>query len=257
MADSGQYFDRLAPFYDEIIEARHDGEEDYSSEKLGFYVDQGRRADGPVLELGCGTGQVYLELRRNDVDAYGLDLSAAMLERLERRAEEEGLDARVRCADMRTFTPRREYDLVLIPGRVFLHNHTREEQKGALENVRDALAPGGRLVCNFFVPDFDTIRAAVSGSRTEEFSYDGETYQLHIDTDVDDGLNRLVRSERRIEDDSGTVVDELEGTLRLVSRDEFALLLETTGYSSWDVYGGFDLEPLTSPDQEMVWVATA
>lgn len=45
--------------------------------------------------------------------------------------------------------------------------------------------------------------------------------------------------------------------IKLVSRDEFALLLETAGFAEWDVYGGFDLDPLTSADQEMVWIARA
>jgi len=32
-------------------------------------------------------------------------------------------------------------------------------------------------------------------------------------------------------------------------------LLETTGWSDWEVYGGFDYEPLESSEQEMIWIA--
>lgn len=51
------FFDAWAEFYD--VEY---GEQDIGDEE--FYVDLARQADGPVLEVGCRTGRIYLELLR-------------------------------------------------------------------------------------------------------------------------------------------------------------------------------------------------
>lgn len=38
--------------------------------------------DGPALELGIGTGRIALPLSRRSVAVHGIDLSAAMVDRL-------------------------------------------------------------------------------------------------------------------------------------------------------------------------------
>jgi hypothetical protein len=46
------------------------------------------------------------------------------------------------------------------------------------------------------------------------------------------------------------------GKLRfaLIYKREFILLLRLAGFSKWQVYGGFDYQPLNSSKQEMVWI---
>ncbi|MFD4975722.1 class I SAM-dependent methyltransferase [Streptomyces sp. NPDC058424] len=54
-----------------------------------------RQVGVPALELGCGDGDPLLELRRRGLEVEGVDSSADMLERLRRRADEQGLPATV------------------------------------------------------------------------------------------------------------------------------------------------------------------
>jgi SAM-dependent methyltransferase len=44
-----------------------------------LYVDEARRAAGPVLELGCGTARVTLAFAEAGLSVVGVDLSEAML----------------------------------------------------------------------------------------------------------------------------------------------------------------------------------
>lgn len=250
MNETEAFFDEFAEFYDAKHAPSVDGD-------LEFYVDQAKRADGPVLELGCGTGRIYLEMLREGVDATGIDLSAGMLDELRRKAAAEGLEPDVRRADMTDFATDRAYDLVVVPFRAFLHNTTRADQQATLRNARAALADGGRLAVNFFAPNFDHICGSYGETQATTVERDGEQFHVETETTFVDELDRVVRTTQVVYDDDRTRVGESAYRLRLVTKSEFELLLETTGFEDWNVYGGFGLVEEPSVDRELVWVAEA
>lgn len=77
-----------------------------------FYRERALAADGPVLEVACGTGRIYLELLAAGVDADGVDVAGPALSVLREKAAERGLEPSVWQGDMRTLSVDREYDLV-------------------------------------------------------------------------------------------------------------------------------------------------
>lgn len=246
MHPAKEHFDDWAGIYDDY----------YADQEIGdraFYVELAREADGPVLEVGCGTGRIYLELLRADVDAYGIDVSGEMLDVLRERAEDVDRSPHVRQADVTDFQPEREYALVIVPFRAFLHVIRLEDQQAALRTLREALAPGGRLVLNFFTPDIDWIAERYGEPQTEMLERDGQTYQITTLSELEDDVEWIVRERRTVEHD-GEVVSESTFRLTLVTKREFELLCETTGWSDWNVYGGFDREPLERAGQEQVWI---
>jgi SAM-dependent methyltransferase len=114
----------------------------------------------PVLELGIGSGRLALPLAARGVSVWGIDASAAMVERL--RAKPGGAGLPVALGDMAAL------DLTGLPGGagvrfsvVFaayntLFNLTEPDaQQRCLARVADVLAPGGRLVVEAFVPPED------------------------------------------------------------------------------------------------------
>lgn len=248
MHPAKEFFDAWAPFYDADYER-------VEFEDVDFYRDLAAAADGPVLELGVGTGRVYLDLLRAGVDADGLDVSGPMLDELREKASAEGLEPSVWQADMSDFEVDREYGLVIVPFRAFLHNVTRESQVGTLECARAALAPGGTFACAFFAPRFDVICESYGSENAWTVESDGETYRIVDYVEFEDELEWITHNRRRVErPDDGEVVAEGSFRLKLVSKREFESLLEATGWSDWTVYGGFDREPLESVEQELVWV---
>lgn len=69
-----------------------------------FYRDLARECGGPVLELGCGTGRVLLEIAAEVIPCTGLDVSGAMLEVLRRKvAGAAGAPPRLVRAEMQHF----------------------------------------------------------------------------------------------------------------------------------------------------------
>jgi len=223
-----------------------------------FYARLAADAEGPTLEIGCGTGRIYLESRRRGADAYGIDRSAGMLAVLRDRAREVGVVPGVWRADMTDFAVDRQFALVTIPFRTLLMATTVEERVATLRNVRAALAPGGRLVFNAFVPSHAYVAEHYGETRTRTAVVDGRRYRQEKRVEFEDEVERVVRTERRFYDDE---TDELvaEGVERLasVTKPEAELLLDRAGFDEREVYGGFGGAPLVGPHQEMVWFARA
>jgi len=244
MDDAEALFDGWADYYDHI----------YTDEEIGdrdFYVDLAIDADGPVLELGCGTGRLYLAMLDAGVDADGLDASREMLERLEAKAADRDLDPTVWQGDMREFDADREYALITIPFRSFLHLQSIEDQLAALESAREHLRHGGRLALNVFIPSHEMM---AEGSIVEEtFELDGHTYRQHDESETVDPVAPIIRTERELYRD-GELVWETTFDLKAVYRREMELLVRLAGFSDWTVYGDFDRSPVTAESTEQVWV---
>ena len=56
-----------------------------------FYLELARGANGPVLEVACGTGRILIPCMQAGVDIDGLDLYSSMIEVLRRKASALGL----------------------------------------------------------------------------------------------------------------------------------------------------------------------
>ena len=114
---------------------------------------------GSVLDAGCGTGRVAIELARRGFSITGVDISTAML--LQARTAAPHLDWRL--GDIARVRLNRRYDLVLMAGNVmiFLANGT---EGSVLRNMARHVAPGGLLVTGFYLSmgrlqleDYDTL----------------------------------------------------------------------------------------------------
>ncbi|WP_247002074.1 class I SAM-dependent methyltransferase [Halosolutus gelatinilyticus] len=248
--ETSDYYDDIAAFYDAAYQQQASVEGD-----LEFYRDLAIEADSPVLEVGCGTGRIYLELLRAGVDADGIDVSDGMLATLRENAAAEDLDPSVRNADVTSFRSDREYALAIVPFRAFLHLLTVDDQLAALERIHDALAPGGRLVLNVFTPNFDVICERYGEWEETEVTVAGETYAHRTVTELADEVEQTARIHSAVFDADGERVLEREVSIALLSKQEFELLFRLSPFSSWDVSGDFEGAPLVEATQEMVWIA--
>lgn len=247
MPDPTSFFDETAAFYEATYEPQ-------DIDDVGFYLQRARAADGPVLEVACGTGRVYLELLSTGIDADGFDGAPGMLSELRSRADERGLEPSVWEADMRDFEVDREYALIIVPFRSFLHLLEIEDQRSALRQFHDALAPDGELIIAVFAPNFEVMCERYGEWTERAIEYDGGEYTVRDRTTFADEVEQIVESTREIRGPSGDVVARGQFELKLLPKREFELLLETSPFETYEVYGGFDLDPLESTGQEMVWV---
>jgi SAM-dependent methyltransferase len=97
-----------------------------------------------VLDAGCGTGRIAIELARRGADVVGVDLDPRMLERA--RAVAPALDWRL--GDLATLDLGRTVDLVLLAGNVMLFVTPGSEGQ-VVATLAGHLRPGGLLVAGF------------------------------------------------------------------------------------------------------------
>jgi SAM-dependent methyltransferase len=128
---------------------------------VDYYVALARRCKGPVLEYGIGNGRVALPMARAGVSVMGVDLSQPMLESLQLllQSSPKQVRARVRYrqGDMREVRLGERFPLVIAPFNCVLHLYTRPDMEAFLARVREHLAPAGRFVFDFSVPQGDDL----------------------------------------------------------------------------------------------------
>ena len=97
-----------------------------------------------VLDGGCGTGRVAIELARRGIEVAGVDLDADMIDRARGKAPE--LDwVESSLADLEL---NRRFDVVVLAGNV-IPFVVDGERAAAVAGCARHLSPGGRLIAGF------------------------------------------------------------------------------------------------------------
>jgi len=259
---------RIGPYDDNPLVAElYDHTPIYAARQdIPFYVDSARQANGPTLELGCGTGRILIPTAAAGCEIVGLDASGFMLERcrlkLERQPTEVQKRARLVQANMTGFDLGESFALITIPFRGFQHLLRVEEQLGCLDAVRRHLAPGGRLLFDAFHPNPRYLHDPEYLEEREEFE----------ETPLPDGrrfrrtwrIAAYRRAEQINEIEFIYYLTHVDGTnerivepfpLRYYYRFELEHLLARAGFRLEALYGNFDRSPLRDDSPEMIFVA--
>lgn len=107
---------------------------------------------GSVLDAGCGTGRVAIELALRGFAVTGVDLDAGMLSAA--RSKAPGLawrEADLAAGDLASaldLAPGRRFDLVVAAGNVMIFLEPGTEAS-VVANLAGLLVPGGLLVAGF------------------------------------------------------------------------------------------------------------
>jgi SAM-dependent methyltransferase len=97
-----------------------------------------------VLDAGCGTGRVAIELARRGIDVVGVDVDASMVATARRLAPTLTWEQ----ADLATLALGRTFEVVVMAGNVLLFT-PEGTQPAVVAGCRRHLADGGGLVAGF------------------------------------------------------------------------------------------------------------
>jgi SAM-dependent methyltransferase len=242
---------RIARFYDG----------DYAhfrtpSGDVAFYVEEARRAKGPVLEIGCGTGRILVPTAEAGVQVTGLDASEGMLAQLRGKLP----SAAVHVGDMRDFDLKRRFALVTIPFRPIGHVTEAEDHVRLFANVRRHLAPSGRLIFDFFHPKL----AFLCAPRPEKLDFERvegtkrirrySSAVPHVSRQVNDVTLRW-----EVEDEGGRIerTETERFPMRWFYRFELEHVLARAGLRVEALWGNFDRSPFRDDSPEMIFLARA
>ena len=158
---------------------------------LPFYLDLAKKADGPVLEIGCGTGRVLLPIARQGIQIHGVDNSLPMLNILKKHLTQESPAlrqiVRLHRGDMRHLRLNRKYPLVIMPFRPLQHMRTVDDQVRALASAAFHLQSHGIFAFDVFFPKFEKLSGGIGEEILE--------LEWRDPTDPGTVLRRYVRKE--------------------------------------------------------------
>jgi len=151
------------PVDEDVLAELYDLEHDELVADLPFYRELSRRAGGPVLDLGCGSGRLFVSLLEGGAKRIvGVDGSAALLRRAEARIAADPQLAEAAQAErialvrgdvraLATLNIRDRFSLAVGVG-VLAHLDGPEDALRLLGGVRSLLGAGGRLVLDDLGP---------------------------------------------------------------------------------------------------------
>ena len=223
------YGERIADVYDEWYSWLPDGEEEaaFLAEIAG---------DGPVLELGIGTGRVALPLAARGIEVHGIDASPAIVAQL--RAKPGGDALPVAIGDMADVPVDRSFSLVFVVFNTFFMLTTGEAQARCFRNVAARLQAGGRFALHAFVPDQSLIdrgeRVAVKDVGVDEVRLDATKF-IPAEQRLDTTQIRITEHGIRL----------VHAKVRYTFPAELDAMAEAAGLTLEACYGGFGKEPFT------------
>jgi SAM-dependent methyltransferase len=205
-----------------------------------------------VLDLGCGTGKMTLELSSRGYDMTGIDYSPDMLDVARDAAEEQGADVLWLCQDMREFELYGTVDLTV----------------SCLDCINHLTRPSDvdktfKLVHNYLIPDglfiFD-----INGKYKFENIYSDRSYVMEEDGGVCIWQN-CYDEKKKICDFYITLFEECEDGRyerydeeqreRMYTLSEMKKLLEKCSLEFIGAYSDFEFKEATDDDERIYIVA--
>ena len=242
-------YDLIAPIYDKI-----NGELDYDA--WADFIEENIRRYNPdmktelVLDLGCGTGRMTLELGRRGYDMTGVDLSPEMLDLAREAAEEAGLSDKMLwlLQDITDFELYGTVELAVSCLDTLNHLTDTADLRRCLSLVHNYLVPDGLFV-------FD-----INGKGKFENIYADNSYVMEEDGSVCVWQNSYNPKTRLCdffitlfeEDDDGRYnrYDELQ-TERMYTIRTMKKMLTECGFEFIGAYSDFDFGEATDASERI------
>jgi SAM-dependent methyltransferase len=231
------------------------------AEDIGFYVEEARKAGGPVLELAAGTGRVTVELAKAGIEVVGIEISKGMLDKARKKTEDLPKDAQKRItwiqADMRDFDLGRKFSFIFIPFRSFQQLINRRDQERCLACVSKHMEKGGRFVLSLFAPSYQRLVNKQMFSHLGTIDLPDGKKLSRTEMVTHDHVNQVIHVERvyDLTDSDGVVHRKVwKFPVRYLWRFEAELLLEKAGLEVEAIYGDYERSEFRH-DGEMLFIA--
>jgi SAM-dependent methyltransferase len=195
--------------------------------------------DGAALEFGIGTGRIAVPLAARGVPVHGIDLSQAMVARLQ--VKPGAAQITVTVGDFATTRVEGTFSLVYLVFNTIGNLTTQDEQVACFENAARHLQPGGCFV----------IELGFGGDARGRLSvFDLSDAHVGVD-EYDAATQRLVSHHFSLVDGSW---ERLSIPFRTLGPGELDLMAKIAGLTLRERWGDWTREPFTSRSTKHVSV---
>ena len=199
--------------------------------------------DGGALELGIGTGRIALPLSRRGIRVHGIDLSTAMVAKLQAKPGAEEID--VTIGDFANTTVEGTFSVAYLVFNTIMNLTTQDEQIACFRNVAAHLAPGGCFVIEVGVPQLQRLPP---GETVRPFTV--SPTRLGFD-EYDIAAQGLISHHYAIRDGE---VEINSIPFRYVWPSELDLMARLAGMTLRERWSGWQHEPFTSESTKHISV---
>jgi SAM-dependent methyltransferase len=243
------YPKNFARFYDVIYHQQRDGVDNE------YFLNVIKQTKGKVLEVGVGTGRLFIDALNQNADIYGIDLSPSMIDVLLAKLKEEQRK-RVSLQNIIDFSFDFQFDLIIAPFRVMMHLLEKKDQLRAINNVFKHLNDNGRFIFDVFVPDLNHLIKGMNNFTDFEGEYEkGKKIKRTVSTEPNLIKQILtVKFDLEWDDDNEVKNEEWTVPLRFFFRYELEHLIERSGFNRYKILGDYQGNKLDSNSKEFIVV---
>lgn len=227
----------------------------------GLYREIISSSGEPILDVGCGTGRLLLEYRKEGLDADGVDISPEMLDLCRRNAGNLSLNATLINQGMEALDLPRQYRTIIVPSASFQLVPDLNLAKNALDGFFEHLADDGTLVISIW--HFQDRGIAEWGDWwmvVEKEGFENSRTIRKWERSMHDSTTQLRHTETRYElVQNGEVVftqlSQRSPEMRNYTPEQLRTMFEAAGFSNIQAVSGFSREPATEDDDVFCMLA--
>jgi SAM-dependent methyltransferase len=223
---------------------------------IPFYLEYAKRQNGNILDLGCGTGRVSIELAKADHFVTGLDLSKPMLEIYRNKIDklpkniQEKID--IINGNMADFNIGKKFSLIIAPFRAFQALTNENDIKNCLKCIKNHLDINGIFIINVFRP-YKIMDETWCFKEKIQWERDDAEHGIHV-VKKDYGEKIDIKNQiiypgfiYEVTDQTGNTekyVEHLE--LKYYYHEQLKQLLENNGLKMLEEYGWYDKSEISN-----------
>lgn len=181
-----------------------------------------------MLDLGCGAGRHALHLALRGFDVTGLDLSSSSI----REAKKLVIPLlRFFRHDMRTPFGTQYFDYIFNLFTSFGYFKSQKENNRVIQNISNALKPGGKLVLDYMNAQYVEDRLVAN----EEKEIDGIQYKIKRWSN-----EKYIFKNIQIDTSAESPIEATEQVAKFML-DDFTNMFHSSGLSIVDIFGDYHL----------------
>lgn len=236
-------YQSIAPFYDYVFP--------YRPVQKKFVLSSGGvdSRKKSMLDIGCGTGNLTLELSKQVKNIVGIDADREMINRARAKIHRYGENIRFRCLGMLEIQDHFSgdgFDVILSFGNTIAHLHDTGDLRCFMGQTRKILNTGGVLLLQ--IVNFDRVlkggirRLPVIENERIKFE---RFYDRHRN-----GRHLTFKTVLTLKKESRIIENRVP--LYPILRKELEIAVKKAGYEKTALYGGFAREPWTEKSPALV-----